>query len=173
MGTGKSTVGRLVASRLGWQFLDTDALIESRAGCSISQIFAEHGESHFRQLESDVCVELATPEFSGRVIATGGGIVLKAENRDALRQAGLVICLDAPAEQIVARLAGYTDRPLLAGADPVIRVTALLASRADAYGALEHHIDTTSLPPELVAEQVMVLWRSTPRPYIQALPSQE
>ena len=158
MGTGKSTVGRLIAERLGWRFVDTDQLIEERAGRTVKDIFAQDGEAVFRQWESRICQELAALQKT--VIATGGGIVLNPDNRDALARAGLVVCLDAPASEIVARLAGVTDRPLLAGADPVTRVAELLAARASAYGALEHHVATAGKTPQEVAALVMAVWEA-------------
>jgi shikimate kinase len=156
MGTGKTTVGRIVAARLGWRFWDTDSLIEAQLGRPISQIFAEDGETFFRRWESSICQELAWGRHE--VIGTGGGIVLNPANREALNRAGLVICLDAPADAIAARLAGMTDRPLLAGPDPAKRIAELLAARAEAYSALPHHIGTAGRSPEAVAEAILALW---------------
>ena len=156
MGTGKTTVGRIVAAMLGWRFWDTDAQIEAQLGRPISQIFAEDGEAYFRRWESAICQELARRRHE--VIGAGGGIVLNPANREALSRAGLVICLDAPADEIAARLAGMTDRPLLAGPDPAKRIAELLAARAEAYGALSHHIDTAGCSPEEVAEAILALW---------------
>jgi shikimate kinase len=156
MGTGKTTVGRIVAARLGWRFWDTDALLEAQLGRPISQIFAEDGEAFFRRRESTMCQELAWRRHE--VIGTGGGIVLDPANREALNQAGLAICLDAPADEIAARLAGVTDRPLLAGPDPAKRIAELLAARAEAYGALPHHINTAGRSPEEVAGAILALW---------------
>jgi shikimate kinase len=158
MGTGKSTVGRLIADRLGWRFVDTDQLIEARVGRTVSQIFAQNGEAFFRQWESRICQELI--EARHTVIATGGGIVLAPPNREALNRAGLVVCLDAPATEIVARLHGATDRPLLAGADPVARVTELLAARAGAYSAIRCHVDTAGKTPQEVASRIVALWEA-------------
>lgn len=157
MGTGKSTVGRLVAARLGWPFVDTDAVIEAREGKPIRQIFAEQGEPYFRALEVGLCREIAT-EWRGRVIATGGGIVIDPQNREALTRAGLVICLTAPADVLYERLRGETDRPLLAGSDPAARIAELLQARAAAYGALPHQIDTVRCTPAHVADAVLALW---------------
>jgi shikimate kinase len=158
MGTGKSTVGRLIADRLGWRFVDTDQLIEAQVGRTVSQIFAGDGEAFFRQWESRICRELIGARHE--VIATGGGIVLDPANREALNRAGLVVCLDAPATEIVARLAGAVDRPLLAGADPVARVTELLAARAGAYGAIRNHVDTAGKTPQEVAMRIVALWEA-------------
>ncbi len=156
MGTGKTTTGKIVAARLGWRFSDTDSLIEARVGRSVPQIFAEDGEAFFRRWESCICEQLTTSAHE--VIATGGGTVVNPANRDALNRAGLVICLDAPAGEIVARLSSMTDRPLLAGADPQRRIADLLASRAEAYAVLPHHINTSGLTPEAVAGEILALW---------------
>ena len=161
MGTGKTTVGKIIAARLGWQFLDTDHIIEEEAGHPIKTIFAEQGESAFRQMESDVCESLALVKH--KVISTGGGIVLAQANRDALMYAGLVVCLSAPADVIVARLSGATDRPLLAGADPKQRVAELLAVRAPAYAALPFHVDTAGRTAQQTADEIIALWRQTRR----------
>ncbi len=157
MGTGKTTVGKLVAERLGWRFVDTDQVIESRDGRSIKAIFAQDGEAAFRRMEAELCAELVG--WRRTVIATGGGIVLEPANRENLASAGLVVCLEAPASEIVGRLSGVTDRPLLADADPVVRINDLLAARAEAYSALPYHVNTAGCLPEHVAQQVIALWR--------------
>src|SRR5258708_15801955 len=131
MGTGKTTVGKIIAARLGWQFLDTDHIIEEEAGHPIRTIFAEQGESAFRQMESDVCESLALVKH--KIIATGGGIVLTQANRDALVYAGLVVCLNAPADVIVARLSGATDPPLLASPDPPQLIPVLFTVHSSPY----------------------------------------
>ena len=156
MGTGKTTVGRLITARQHWRFVDTDRIIEQRQGKSISAIFADEGESAFRRLESALCRELRG--WQHMVIATGGGIVLDPANRENLVEAGLVVCLEAPPEEIAARLVHVTDRPLLAGPDPISRIKELLAARASAYGALPYHIDTAERPAQAVADEIVALW---------------
>jgi shikimate kinase len=157
MGTGKTTVGKLLAAQLGWRFVDTDDLIAAQlGGRSIKQIFAEDGEPFFRMWESRICDELAWS--SRHVIATGGGAVLNPANRDALNRAGMVVCLEASPDEIVTRLAGVTDRPLLTGADPRVRVRELLAARAGAYGALPFHVNTSGCSPEEVSGRIITLW---------------
>jgi shikimate kinase len=155
MGTGKTTVGKIVASRLKWRFADTDHLIERKQGRTISAIFAEDGEPAFRKLESEMVATLR--HVRCMVIATGGGILLNPDNRDALQRSGLVICLDAPAEEIVARLAAHTDRPLLAAPDPKSRVAELMAARTAAYAAIKHHVNTAGKTPEQIAQAVLSL----------------
>jgi len=153
MGTGKTTVGKEVAKRLGRQFVDLDDLIAERAGKPIPDIFAQDGEPAFRDLESAVCQELREP--AGLVIATGGGAALNPANRAALEAGGGVICLDAAPAAIVRRLAGGNGRPLLVGPDRHARVAELLSQRADAYAALPLHLDTTGLSIPAAAERVM------------------
>lgn len=155
MGTGKTTVGRIIANRLNWRFMDTDSLIEQKTGRTISEIFAQQGEEAFRKLESDMVSRLR--HLRSMVIATGGGVVLKPDNRDALQRSGLVVCLDAPAEAIVARLSDRTDRPLLVSADPAARVGELMEVRAPAYAAIQHHVNTAGHSPEEIAQEVLAL----------------
>ncbi len=161
MGTGKTTVAQLIATRLGWRFADTDHVIELRQGRSVREIFAEEGEAFFRRQESALCLELGT--WRRTVIATGGGIVLSPDNRAALERAGMVICLEAPPEELVLRLSRtLPDRPLLAGAvDPAQRIRELLAERAAAYAAVPYHIDTAGCTPRAVADAALELWNQT------------
>lgn len=158
MGTGKSTLGRLVADRLGRPFVDMDSVIAARAGQPIPAIFAAQGEQAFRALERALCQELAAQD--GLVIATGGGALVDPENRAAMQRSGLVICLTASPAALAERLAGAGDRPLLAGDDPAARIAALLADRAAAYAALPHQLDTTTLTPEQVTEAILTLWHT-------------
>ncbi|MBN1966226.1 MAG: shikimate kinase [Anaerolineae bacterium] len=159
MGTGKSTVGRLVAEALERPFVDMDAVIEQRAGRTIPRIFAEQGEAAFRRVERALCRELAAR--GGQVIATGGGALVDDENRALLIASGLVICLTAAPEALIARLQEESDRPLLAVPDPVARLRELLAVRAEAYAALPYHVETTDLTPSQVAEKVLALWQQS------------
>ncbi len=157
MGTGKTAVGQAVAERLGRWFVDMDAVLEQRAGKPVQAIFAQEGEVAFRLMEADLCHELA--QERNIVIATGGGALLLETNRTALAASGVLICLHAPVDTILQRLAGADDRPLLASPDRRERVEALLAQRAAAYGAIPHQIDTDGLTVEQVAEQVIRLAR--------------
>lgn len=155
MGAGKTVVGQAVAERLGRWFVDMDAAIERTAGKPVSAIFAQDGEAAFRHMEAKLCRELAGER--NLVIATGGGALLSAANREALARNGVVICLHAPAEVILERLEEAVDRPLLAGPDRRERIEALLAERAAAYAAIPHQIDTAGLSVEQVAERVIRL----------------
>lgn len=160
MGTGKTTVGRQVAQRLGRTFVDLDDVIVQRAGKTIPEIFDQDGETVFRGHESTVCSELGHP--AGLVIATGGGAILDPANRDALMAGGEVICLDADPSVIVARLAGGNGRPLLGVMDPQARVADLLAQRRAVYAALANHVDTSRLSAAAVAERVMAVAAGLP-----------
>lgn len=159
MGTGKSTVGRLVAAELGREFVDMDTLIEQREGRPISQIFAQQGEAYFRQLEADLCRELAGQK--GLVIATGGGALVPEANLRIMEQSGLVICLDCDPATLWQRIGQSEDRPMLADQDEgrFTRLAALLEQRAPAYRRIPHHLDVTQLTPEAAAERVCRLVR--------------
>jgi shikimate kinase len=152
MGTGKSEVGKKLAVRLKRVFIDTDTLIEETAGTSIAQIFAERGESYFRQLErqmiSQACLQ------SNVVIATGGGAIVDEENARQLKDSGTVICLTATPETILARVQDNSDRPLLQGDNPLEKIRILLQTRAEAYAKADLMIDTSGLAVDDVVQTV-------------------
>src|SRR3954471_8532224 len=136
-GVGKSSVGRRLAARLGWPLLDTDVLIAETAGRTVAQIFADAGEPHFRDLESAALQQALS--ISPCVVSTGGGIVLRPENRALLRLRAFVVWLDAPTETLVVRLQAHDEaRPLIGGADPAARLDALRAARAGLYAEVAH-----------------------------------
>ncbi len=152
-GTGKSTVGRLLAARLGWPLLDTDALVVAEAGCSIAQLFASAGEPRFRMLET---AALQTALGEGPcVVATGGGIVLAPENRAMLKEKAFVVWLDAPTEMLVARLQTHDEeRPLLA-AGMAERLEALRLARAALYAEVaDMHVNTAARSGMDICEQI-------------------
>ncbi|MFZ5814476.1 MAG: shikimate kinase [Bacillota bacterium] len=160
MGSGKSAVGRLLADRLGRPFVDTDALIEAEAGLPIPELFAREGEEGFREREARVIAAVAARR--GLVIATGGGAVLRPENRAALRASGLVVWLYAPPEALYhrAKAQGVERRPLLAGTDPLERLRALAAERAGAYEAAAHvRVETDGRPLLAVVTEIQELFR--------------
>jgi len=160
MGSGKTSVGREVARRLGRSFVDLDDLIEQQAGKPVTEIFARDGEEVFRALEAEACRKVSAP--AGLVVATGGGAVLSAANREALAAGGTLICLEAEPEILLARLAGADDRPLLRAPDRLARMRALLGEREVAYSAVPRHLDTGRLSVAAAAERVMGLATDLP-----------
>ena len=151
MGTGKSTVGRLLADRLGYSFADTDQLIEQRHG-PIPVIFEAHGEPGFRRLERDLAAELGTA--TATVISTGGRMLLDPPNAEALGATGIIICLSASVDTLVERLrgSGAETRPLLAGHDLRARVGQLLEDRAPAYSGFTQILTDDKTPDQIVDE---------------------
>lgn len=137
MGAGKTTIGRKLANRLGYKFLDTDALIETTAGQPITDLFASEGEAAFRQLESSVLSQVSA--YTNLVVSTGGGIVTQPMNWSYLRH-GVVIWLDVPVPVLVSRLSGDTSRPLLTGVDLTTKLETLLTERGELYGQADVHI---------------------------------
>ena len=158
MGSGKTTVGRLLAERTGMPLVDMDTLIEERAGKSINDIFAEDGEPHFRSLEREIVKELSAR--SEQVISTGGGIVLNPDNITDFEKSGLVVCLLVDAETVLDRVRHDNTRPLLAG-DKEAKIIELLQSRKHLYESITHRIDTSGRPsPEPTAREIIDLYQT-------------
>jgi shikimate kinase len=141
MGAGKTTVGKLLAEKLQYRFIDTDNIIEAVSQKSINQIFAEEGESVFRQLETDVLVQVSA--YLRTVIATGGGIVLRSNNWSYLQE-GMVIYLDVPVDLLVKRLADDQTRPLLQTEDFTTKLTKLQKERESLYQQADLTISVTA-----------------------------
>ena len=158
MGCGKSSIGRRLAKRLGRNFLDSDELISTRAGDSISGIFATEGEEGFRKRETEELRGLAGS--SGIVLATGGGAVLNPVNRELLRELGLVIWLHADPETLFERATRSRKRPLLEVENPRGTFNALLESRLPIYAdAADLRVDATGLSHEQTVDKLLGLVR--------------
>jgi shikimate kinase len=153
MGTGKSSVGQIVAGQLHFTFLDTDHVIESRAGKSISDIFAQEGEPVFRELESKIVGELVTRNKT--VISTGGGLPANPDNLASLKTHSLVVCLWASPEKIWERVGSQTHRPLLNEPDPLAKIRTLLAAREPFYRQADVLLNTEMRSLKDVAQQVI------------------
>jgi len=152
MGTGKSSVGLAVASLLEFEFVDTDQLIETRAGRPIARIFGEEGEAAFRTYERVIVANLATLQRT--VIATGGGLGANLENLASLRTHALIVCLWASPEVILERVGRQSHRPLLQVPNPDERVRELLAEREPVYRQADVLVNTGTRPLREVAHQV-------------------
>lgn len=158
MGTGKSSVGKRLASKLGMKFLDMDTVIEERAGKPIPRIFTEDGEPRFRAMERELAQELAGQH--GLVIACGGGVVLNPGNVRDYSRTGLVVCLTATPEVIFERTSRARNRPLLEEQDRMKRILELLEKRKGLYAAIPNQVDTTTLTTHEVAEKILDLFRA-------------
>jgi shikimate kinase len=157
MGTGKSSVARIIADQLRFSLLDTDELIETRAGRSISAIFAESGEPAFRQLEREVVAELSNRKRT--IISTGGGLGADSGNLSALKGHALVVCLWASPEKIWERVKNQTHRPLLQDPDPLAKIRRLLAERGPVYKQADVLLNTELRSLREVAQQVLHQFR--------------
>jgi shikimate kinase len=155
MGTGKTAVGKVLADRLGKEFIETDALIEAKAGQSIPEIFRRHGETAFRELEIEVVKGIAVKDNA--VIACGGGVVLNKINIDRLRKRCVIFNLKASPAVIARRTSGGEDnRPLLAVADRVAQINELLSYRRPFYRrAADLEINTSRLSVEAVVGRII------------------
>ena len=151
MGAGKSTIGRQLATQLGWDFVDSDHEIEARTGASIPLIFDVEGEAGFRLREKKVIDELTRREHI--VLATGGGVVLDPENRAHLAARGTVVYLSATADQLFARTAKDRNRPLLQIADPRAKLESLLQIRDPLYREIADLVVDTGKRSVRIAER--------------------
>jgi len=153
MASGKTSVGRRVAKRLGFRFLDMDHFIEQEQGRPITEIFATEGEPYFRALETGLLRRLA--QHGNTVISCGGGVVTTPGNLELLKQIGVVVFLNANPEDIIRRLENDTRRPKVQGGDLRERVTTLLAQRLPLYLQADLTIQTLGKTPNQVAGEVI------------------
>lgn len=175
--TGKTQVSRIVAERMGWDLVDTDEEIVRIAGKPIPEIFAQDGEPHFRKLERQALANVCRRRCT--VIATGGGIVTAAENREVMRASGMIVCLEADPETIHRRLLIDSEkadrkviRPLLAVEDPLGRIRSLKASRQLFYDEADWTVRTDHLTPDEVAAEIIRGWHYLCRRMPQAAPGE-
>ena len=158
MGTGKSTLGRLLAQKIGYDFVDTDTEIEKQTGQSIANLFQTQGETAFRKLESELVAKLA--QQGGLVIATGGGLVLNPKNVAALSKTGRIVCLTASPEEILARVSKQPEtRPLLLEKDPLAKIIELLRQREAVYKQFPQ-LSTSALSPEKLVDEILTLTKT-------------
>jgi shikimate kinase len=162
-GTGKSTVGPVLARQLGWGFVDADERIEAAAGRTIADIFAVEGEAGFRDRESAALAELA--QLANHVVATGGGVVLRPANRELLRASGFVAWLVASPEAAWERMRADTTtaarRPNLTSSGGLDEVRALIAAREPLYREVaDFTVHTDGLSPEAVAAAILSAWET-------------
>ncbi|WP_428982729.1 shikimate kinase [Ottowia cancrivicina] len=154
-GSGKSTIGRQLARRRELPFFDSDQVIESRLGETIRAFFAREGEKTFRDFEERVIDELTMQ--GSCVLATGGGAVLRSENRQRMRERGVVVYLRASPEQLMRRLRNDTKRPLLQVADPMARLQDLYEEREPLYKEVaDFTFDACGSSPALLVSRVMM-----------------
>ena len=161
MGSGKTTVGNLLAGQLDYDFVDTDHVIEQRVGMTVQELFRTQGEAVFRQMEAAVARELGAKE--GLVVSTGGRLMLDPENAKALGDTGRVFCLVATPEEIFKRVStdAGTKRPLLATANPMDRIIGLMQEREAAYGQFSQ-LSTTAKSADEVTQNLIGIFQANP-----------
>lgn len=157
MGTGKTVVSKILASRLERQRLCIDDMIEWKTGEPISRIFKENGEPYFRKVESEIVV--AVSKDKEVIIDAGGGVVINEQNVKRLKEHGVIFCLTASLEVILKRTKGYDHRPLLDTEDPSRRIEDLLKEREEYYKRADYTIDTSDITPDEVADRIIKIMK--------------
>ena len=152
MGVGKTSVGTRLARDLGFRFVDTDGLIEEDQKIAITEIFSSFGEPYFRDTEARIIRRVL--EGQGQVVATGGGAVIRDENRRAFKEGGMTICLTARPEVVYERIRHETHRPLLQVPDPRGRIRALMDEREQFYRQADLIIDTSDRTVDDVINEI-------------------
>jgi shikimate kinase len=154
MGAGKSSVGRCLARRAGLARIDTDEMVAAKFGISIAEIFSRYGEGEFREAEREALRDLVTRDAA--IIVTGGGVVLREENVDLLKQLGVIAWLDADEETLFERASRRGERPALQTENPRETFSELLQKRGPLYAkAADFRVDTSSLSHEEVADKIL------------------
>lgn len=153
MGSGKSTVGKILARKLGRKVVDTDDVVEKTAGMSIKEVFAKFGEAYFRELERKAVKNVS--KLKRHIIITGGGVVLNKENMQNLRKNGIIVYLHAEPEVIYERVKKTDKRPLLNVENPIERIKLLLEFRKEFYDEHDIKVNTSNLTPEEVADEII------------------
>ena len=158
MGTGKTTVGKILAKKLKKEFVEMDEEIEKKEGRKIVDIFRLFGESYFRKVEKKVLKEIAS--CSNLVVSCGGGVVVDEENLKILKKTGIIICLKAIPSVIYERTKKTKERPLLNVPDPLKKIKELLAKRAPFYAKADYFVNTSTLTPEEVSEEIIKILKN-------------
>ena len=153
MGAGKTTVGRILANKIGYRYCDADRVIETRIGKTVPEIFSAYGEEYFRDLEAETLGALVRK--TKQVIATGGGAVVREENRESMKRGGVTVYLKAPVSVIWERVRHSKTRPLLNVDEPLQSASELLRMRAPFYETADITVDTENLTPEEAASEIM------------------
>ncbi len=157
MCSGKSKVGKELASRLGWTFHDTDEMIEKAARSRVGDIIRRQGEDVFRQLERDAVQHVAA--FEKAIIATGGGVPLNPANMADLQKNGRLVWLQVLPRTVLRRAGDFSTRPLIDPSDPLGSVQKRMAEREELYAAAELRIDTNTVPVTDVADRILAHWK--------------
>lgn len=153
MGAGKSSVGRRLATKLGWNFVDSDTEIETAAGMSITDFFAEHGEEEFRSGEARVIARLLRDEKT--VLATGGGAFMSDATRDLIKQAGFSVWINADLDLLFARVSRRPTRPLLQTPNPRETLKQLMDARYPTYALADLTVTSKDVPHDVVADAII------------------
>jgi shikimate kinase len=161
MGTGKTSVGRVLAEHLHFEFLDTDELIQTRTGRTINEIFAQDGEPAFRALEREAVKELSSR--TRLIISTGGGLPTNAENLTALKEHALVVCLWSSPEKIWERVRHQSHRPLLHDPDPQKKIREMLTAREPFYKQADVLMNTELRSVREIAQQIALQFKLAAR----------
>lgn len=161
MGTGKSSVGKVLAARTGRRLVDLDEVVVAGSGMSIPEIFAKNGEPAFRALEREALQQLGSD--SCLVVATGGGAVIDPENRRAMRSSGVIVNLTASPDAIGARLTGDDSRPLLREDNSRIKILSMLAEREAYYADADVRIDTSGRTVDEIVQEILFWLKNASR----------